>query len=162
MTTNLSVAGVLGSLLCALGGAAPANASPPGDPCSLLTPAQVSGALGIEVGAGQPIATTVCEWGLPGAPSLKTKKVTVTLESEAAFANAKLPVGHGIIKVPATGIGDDAVFGTTPKYATTLAVKKGDVYFIVHVWGFPLIQPIDVDDVQAKEKMLAMQILSKL
>jgi hypothetical protein len=73
-----------------------------------------------------------------------------------------MPVGHGTTKVPTSGIGDDAVFGTTPKYAMTLTVKKGDLYFVVHVWGFPLDQSKAVDEVQAKEKTLALQILSKL
>lgn len=82
--------------------------------------------------------------------------------TEQGFAASKTPVGNGITKVPGSGIGDEAVFGTTPKFATTLAVKKGELFFIVHVFGFPLDQPKAIDEVQAKERTLALQILSKL
>jgi hypothetical protein len=140
-----------------------ACATPPNDPCSLLTQSQVSTVLGVQVGEGRRVAPKLCEWAIPGeSPSLSQKKVTVTLVSEQGFAAAKMPVGSGITKVPATGIGDDAVFGTTPKFATTLTIKKGDFYFVVHVFGFSLDQPKAIDEVQAKEKTLALLILPKL
>ena len=61
-----------------------------------------------------------------------------------------------ITKTPVTGVGDDAVFGTTQGIGTVLTVKKGDIVFVVHVFGFP------DDQTQAKEKALALQILPKL
>jgi hypothetical protein len=64
-----------------------------------------------------------------------------------------------ITKAPATGIGDEAVYGTTSGYATTLSVKKGDFFSVVRVWGVPLDQAKAVDDVQAREKTLVPQIL---
>jgi hypothetical protein len=164
MDSKRSIALVIG-FLCVLTACSSraAYGAPPSDPCSLLTQSQVSAVLDVQVGEGRRVAPTLCEWAIPGeAPSIRQKKVTVTLESERGFAAAKMPVGHGTTKVPASGIGDDAVFGTTPKYATTLTVKKGDLYFVVHVWGFPLDQSKAVDEVQAKEKTLALQILSKL
>ncbi len=87
----------------------------------------------------------------------------IALPTAQGFAYAKMPVGsNGITKVPISGIGDEAIFGTTPKFATTLAVKKGDFYIIVHVYGFPIDPGKPLDDVQAKEKTLALEILSKL
>jgi hypothetical protein len=140
-----------------------AYGAPPSDPCSLLTQSQVSAVLGVQIGEGRRVAPTLCEWAIPGeAPSIRQKKVTVIIETEPGFAAAKIPVGHGTTKVPASGIGDEAVFGTTPKYATTLTVKKGAFYVAVCVYGFPLDQSKAVDEVQAKEKTLALQILSKL
>lgn len=93
---------------------------------------------------------------------MNQKKVTITLVTEQAFAYAKIPVGGPITKVPATGIGDDAVFGTTAKSATTLTVRKGTFFFVVHVFGFPIDQPKALDEVQAKERTPALEILSKL
>jgi hypothetical protein len=89
--------------------------------------------------------------------------VDIALPTAQGFAYAKMPVGsNGITKVPISGIGDEAIFGTTPKFATTLAVKKGDFYIIVHVYGFPIDPGKPLDEVQAKEKTLALEILSKL
>ena len=73
--------------------------APPSDPCSLLTQSQVSAVLGVQVGEGRRVAPTLCEWAIPGeAPSIRQKKVTVTLESEQGFAAAKMPVGEGMAK----------------------------------------------------------------
>jgi hypothetical protein len=165
MNSKHSIALVIGAIFVLIAYTSrPAYGAPPSDPCSLLTQSQVSTVLGVQVVEGRRVAPKLCEWARPGeSPSLSQKKVTVTLlESEQGFAYAKMPVGHGITKVPASGIGDDAVFGTTPKYATTLTVKKGDFFFVVHVFGFPLDQVKAIEQVQAKEKTLALQILSKL
>ena len=135
-------------------------AAPPTDACSLLTTAQVSAVLGIKAGAGKPLSptsTNLCQWGAPVLFATTAKKgVILTLQNPLAFAYAKMPVGHGIIKVPVSGIGDDAVYGSTPGYATVLTVKKGDVVFVVHVSGFP------DDQIKTKEKTLALDVLAKL
>lgn len=132
-------------------------AAPAVDPCSLLTPSQVGDVLGVSVGPGQKVAGNLCHWSAPGqATGRNGKKVLLTLQDERAFTYAKMPVGHGITKTPVTGIGDDAVYGTTPGVGTTLAVKKGSVAFVVHVTGFT------DDEIKAKEKTLALEVLSKL
>ena len=41
-------------------------------------------------------------------------------------------------------------------------VKKGDVVFVVRVYGFPIDPGKPLDEIQAKEKTLALEILSKL
>ena len=130
------------------------------DPCSLLTSAQVGAALGTQVGDGKHLASTVCEWAesQPGG----RKKLDVTLLTERGFAAAKTPVGGIITKTPVSGVGDDAVFGTTGKVSAGMSVKKGGIMFTVRVLGVPLDQPQAVNDVQAKEKALALQIVSKL
>ena len=163
MNSKRSLALVIG-VLCVLAACSSraAYGAPASDPCSLLSQAQVSAVLGVQVREGRLVVPKLCEWAASGPPSINTKKVTITLQDARAFAYAKMPVGHGITKVPASGIGDDAVFGTTPKFATTLAVKKGNFVFVVHVWGFPIDTSKAVDDVQAKEKTLALEILTKL
>ena len=138
-----------------------ASAAPP-NPCPLLTPAQVSAVLGVNVGAGQNRLSTLCEWSEPGQSGPGAKKVTVTTQDPRAFEYAKMQIGGGITKTQVSGIGDDAVFGTTPKVAAVLTVKKGDVVFVVRVYGFPIDAGKPLEEVQAKEKALALAILSKL
>jgi hypothetical protein len=99
---------------------------------------------------------------VPGQSGPGSKKVTVTIQDPRAFEHAKMPVGGGITKTPASGIGDDAVYGTTPKFAALLTVKKGDVVFVVRVYGFPIDSGKPLDEIQAKEKTLALEILSRL
>lgn len=156
MASSYSLAFAVFCLLATFG-SRPAYAAPPVDPCSLLTPSQVGDVLGVSVGPGQKVAAKLCQWAAPGQTTgPKLKKVLVTLQDERAFTYAKMPVGHGITKTPVTGIGDDAVYGTTPGVGTTLAVKKGTVAFVVHVTGFT------EDETKSKEKTLALEILPKL
>jgi hypothetical protein len=131
------------------------SAAPPIDPCTLLTSAQVSSALGVTVGASDRMVPTLCQWAETGKSPVAAKKLTVTLQDPRAFANAKMPVGRGITKTPVSGVGDDAVSGTSPA-GTTLTVKKGDTVFVIHVWGFP------IDETKTMEKTFALQVLSKL
>jgi hypothetical protein len=134
----------------------PTYAAPPTDACSLLTQAQVSAVLGVNVGPGQNLTPKMCHWSEPGQTGPKRKGAMLVLQDAQAFAYAKMPVGNGITKVPVSGIGDDAVYGTTPGFPTVLTVKKGNLTFVVHVSGFP------DDQIKAKEKTLALDVLAKL
>ena len=144
----------------ALGLSAP-RVSPPraldGDACALLTTAQVSAALGTAVEAGKPIAPNVksCGWAPPGGPKIDAKKVTVTLITLKSFDAGKTPV-QGIEKTPLSGVGDDAVYITTPGFGTGLNVKKGNSAFQVRVGGFKAGQEKEI------EKALALEIIKKL
>jgi hypothetical protein len=128
------------------------------DPCALLSPAQVNSVLGGNVGAGKALATTVCIWAEPRQSTGTTvKRVTLTLQKPQAFAYAKMPVNSkDITKTPVSGVGEDAVYGTTMGKFSVLTVKKGDVVFSVRVDGFPL------DQAEQKEKTLAQQVVAKL
>jgi hypothetical protein len=141
------------TVLCVLAGgsARMACGAPPTNACSLLSPEQVSSALGVKVEAGKALMAKVCVW--PGAPG---KKVTLNLINPQAFAYAKMPVGNGIIKTEVSGIGEDAVYVSTHGAPTTLTVKKGDAAFTLVFFGFS-------DDLtKAKEKTLALEVCSKL
>lgn len=144
--------------LLAMGGLQTAYAYPPANACSLLTPAEVSAVLGMAVGTGTPFPTNskLCQWGTVSLDGRAGKGVTLNLQDVAAFAYAKMPLGHGITKVPVSGIGDDAVYGTTPGWPTVLTVKKGQVVFTLHVSGFP------DEQLKTKEKTLALNVLAKL
>jgi ABC-type amino acid transport substrate-binding protein len=160
MKMKWNVAMLAAFFIFAAGGSRAVYAAPPTDACALLTPAQVSAVLDLKVGAGTslPGNSKLCHWGAAVVMAKGTTKkgVMLTLQSPMAFAYAKMPVGNGIIKVPVSGIGDDAVYGTTPGYPTVLTVKKGNVVFVVHVNGFP------DDQIKAKEKMLALDVVAKL
>ena len=97
----------------------------------------------------------MCRWSATDEKGPK-KSAMLVLQNEQAFAPAKAPVGNGITKVPASGIGDDAVYGTSPDVPTILTVKKGDLTFVIHVSGVP------DDQLKTKEKTLALDVLSKL
>ena len=147
---------VVVSLASAVPSASRAQAAAP-DPCAMLTPVQVGDVLGVKVGDGRHLASKACEWSASGATGAASKKVTLTFQDARAFDYAKMPVAAGgITKTPVTGVGDDAVFGTTPNVATVLTVKKGAIVFVIRVYGFPL------DPTKDKEKALALAVLSKL
>jgi hypothetical protein len=133
-------------------GSRPALAAPAPDPCSLLTPAQVTAAFGVTVPAGKQITPTFCQWESSGTSGVK--RLTVVLEPESAFAPAKTPL-PGIAKTSVTGVGDDAVSITVGK-TCSLVVKKGTTVFTIRVYGVPLNEARD------KEKALALEILKKL
>lgn len=71
------------------------------------------------------------------------------------FNTANTPL-QGIAKVPVSGVGDDAILATTAGFGTGLIFRKGSAAFDLRVNGFPL------DQVEAKEKSLALDVLAKL
>jgi hypothetical protein len=155
--------GVLGVL--ALTASRAAYATPPSDACSLLTPAQVTAVLGVSVAAGEKLApgsAALCGWEVPGQKSMNRKRVVLSIYTRIGnltpverFNDAKFPM-QGIKKEPVGGIGDDAIFATTPGFGTGLIFRKGDGAFDLRVYGFP------EDQIKAKEKELADCVIQKL
>jgi hypothetical protein len=145
--------------ICSAGGA---YGAPAPDPCSLLTEAQVSAALGTTVEAPQHVAPTLCQWSRPKQPnSINAKTVVLTISNQRAFGYAKTPVVSSVKAVPASGVCDDAVYAVSVdasgQSTAQLHVKKGRTYFVVHVYGFP-----DQTKTMETEKTLALQACSKL
>jgi hypothetical protein len=166
MNSKLKFALAFGILtVLTLGNGPAASAAPPTDACSLLTPAQVTAVLGVPVGAGEKIApnsTALCGWEVPGQKGFDRKRVVLSIYTQIGsmtpvqrFNAAKIPF-KGVTKVPVTGVGDDAIFATTPGFGTGLIFKKGDAAFDLRVYGFP------TDQLEAKEKALAQNVLAKL
>ena len=128
----------------------------PLDPCSLLTPAQVGDALGVAVGAGKSTGQ-ICRWAAPGGRPGMSPALVLTLQDAKAFDFAKKPsASANLVKTPVSGVGDDAVFNTIGAITATLHVKKGDTYFELHVYGFP------VDQTRKMETTLAQEVIAKL
>lgn len=141
------------------------HSAAPTDACALLTPEQVSAVLGVTVGPGQRVTPTnglICGWAQPSDTSHTGKRVVLSIYGQLGsrtpadrFATAKTPV-QGVEKTPVAGVGDDAFYATTPGLGTGLIFKKGESAFDLHVYGFP------VEEIKAKEKMLAADILRKI
>ncbi|HEX3949714.1 MAG TPA: hypothetical protein VHW95_07695 [Steroidobacteraceae bacterium] len=144
--------------LAALGlSVAEAQRAPAGGPapCSLLSSAQVTAAVGVTVGAAQPIADTGCSWSGP--------HMIVTLSlwdgSDPAWGKLKTPF-PGMSKGSVSGLGDDAIMTTmgpaSGKQFVTLSVKKGATAYLFKVYGPTAAEQISM------EKALAGNVLAKL
>jgi hypothetical protein len=122
-------------------------------PCSLMTSAQVTAALGVSVGAAQPIANTGCSW------TALHMMVTVSLLDASKWDRMKTSVA-GMNRTPVSGLGDDAFYttmGSAPgKELATLTVKKGSTAYLIKVYG-----PTVTDQMSA-EKTLAGNVLANL
>ena len=136
-------------LLVALG--LPLTAGAAKDPCKLLTPAEISGALGGAFGAGQPIGTTGCSWTNDKPHMI----VTVSLWPPTEWDRIKAgPMGAKI--TPASGLGDDAFYASIAQY-TVLYVKKGATVYLFKVYGVK-----DNAKQMSAEKTLALDALKRL
>jgi hypothetical protein len=144
--------------LLAAGAAASPRAPVVGDACTLLTPQQVSGILGIPVGEGEhilPDSLTSCGWMGPGGASIGSKKIVLSLMTARSFQTGKTPV-KGVTESLAPGIGDEAYFISMPPFGTALSVKKGATYFQLRIAGFPSGQ------VRTLERELALHLLERV
>jgi hypothetical protein len=135
-----------------------AGASPPDDACSLLTPAQVSAALGVEVGPGTYVTPTfrkTCTWSSTASGG---GTVTLNLQSLEMYEGGKklAAMGTSVSTTSVSGLGDDAYYLVSSKLVG-LIVKKGTVAFKVAVYA-----RVPVERQEAVEKTLALQVVSKL
>ena len=135
-------------------------AAPP-DPCTLLTAAQASAALGATVPAGKPLAPTVCEWKEEGKAGAALLRLDITVITPERFARTKSATIGTVTNV--NGIGDDAYYATLKSGQTIntgLSVKKGGTAVVIRVMGIGGQKT--VEEYQAKEKAVAQTILPKL
>jgi hypothetical protein len=135
-----------------------AQAAPAGNACSLLTTDQVSAALGSTVKQGKALTPKLCMWDAAApAKSGGTPRIALTISSAQAFVYAKMPVPDSkITKTPVSGLGDEAVYGTTAGQMASVNVKKGSSYFSVGVNSVPM------DKAQALVTQLAKEAMAKL
>jgi hypothetical protein len=155
MPSSRLVALVLATCLTVVCGVARAAAAPT-DPCSLLSQAQVSAALGVSVGAGKATGK-ICRWAGPAGQPGRSPALVLTMQDAKAFEFAKAPSKSAtLVKTSAPGIGDDAVINTVGVVTATLTVKKGDTYFELLVYVFP------VDETRTKETTLAKEVVANL
>jgi len=136
-------------LACACSG----HAQAPADPCSQVTAAQVSSALGETVGAGQKSNTVTCTW-IADKPVHQV--VTLMYSPPGDWDTRKTRQMPGITKSSVSGVGDDAIAETLGNL-TTLFVKKGTTTFMVRVYGVPA-----TDKQLAIETPIAQAVAGKL
>ncbi len=146
--------------------AAPAvGAATASDACSLLTPGQLSAALGVSIDAGKyvtPQFTRTCTWAPSSGPTAAIKYFTLYLQTGDGFEAGKSMMQTGQARGGAavtslSGVGDDAYYTSFGSNITSLFVKKGDVAFKLTLYGATA-----PEKVMAVEKTLALQALSKL
>ena len=130
----------------------PAIAQAAPEPCKLLSQAQVSAALGVTFGAGQPIGAKGCSWTSEKPHEI----VTVSLWPPAQWDRIKAGPLPGTATTPAAGLGDDAFYTTVAQY-TVLYVKKGQTVYLFKVYGVQ-----DKTKQMSAEKKLAQDALAKL
>ena len=123
------------------------------NPCTLLTNAQVTAAMGTPMTStpGPPVS---CIWNARNGDS----RVYVTLRDAAAYATAKSQATAVDKLIPISGLGDGAFILGDPDTPGALYVLKGShtVVILAHATDFT------PDQTQAAEKTLAAQILSHL
>jgi hypothetical protein len=148
---------MIAAIVIAATAAAPsAKAASASDACSLLTPAQVSSALGASVGAGTyvtPEFKKTCTWTVTAGHEF----VTLMLENADWFQSGKVPMVSSIVVTPAGGVGDDAYYLAVGQNVG-LIVKKGKVSFKVAVYA----SDTPLGKKEALEKSLAQQVVSRL
>ena len=133
-----------------------ASAATLDDACAVLTPAQVSAAVGAAVGVGTYIMPTfkkTCTWTTAANGG---RIVTLNLQSLSQFQGEKKSASYGQPLVAIGGIGDEAYWFGAGSLVSIIA-KKGDVAVKVSVYA-----RIPIEQRQAAEKALAMQAVSRL
>jgi len=123
------------------------------EPCKLLTPAEISGALGSTFGQGQPIGTTGCSWDSAKPHMIVTVSLWPPTEWDRLKAGGTVP---GTKNTPVSGLGDDAFYTTVAQYVV-LYVKKGQTVYLFKVYGVK-----DPAKQMSAEKTLAGDALSRL
>ena len=146
---NFAVPVICLILSCALH----ARAQAPADPCSPVSPAQVSSALGETVGPAQKSNSETCTW-IADKPAHQV--VTLSFSPPGDWDSRKTRVLPGITKSPVSGVGDDAIAESLGNL-TTLFVKKGWTTFMVRVYGVP-----DSSKQLAIETPIAQAVAGKL
>ena len=143
-----------------LGSLRVAYAAPPADPCSLLTSVQVSAALEVPA-AGKSLGSKVCMWVQTGVkPGSPRRRVDLLILVMQGYTLAKTPNSRTSV-TPVSGLGDDAYyFAMTSGQYMELRVKKGSVAFGIRVHRSGT--PFTTDQIKAKEKALAQDVVAKL
>ena len=138
--------------------------APPTDACSLLTPAQVSAALGVPV-IGRSLGPKACMWSQtgakPGSTLWRVDLVILTMQGYTLAKTVAKTANAPTSMTPVSGLGDDAYYlamASGPQYMEIRA-KKGSVAFGIHVRRSGTFS---VDQVKATEKTLASDALAKL
>jgi hypothetical protein len=134
--------------------------------CAIVTPSEVAAALGVPVGAGEPLVpndTDSCTWREQGKTKIQAKFVAVSFLAAQTYQMRQIMLKNN---TPESGIGDEAYFSNDMGMAPTLTVKKGGTYFEVtaSLGHEPSVKGTDagVDRDKETDRAIARLILKKL
>ena len=123
----------------------------------MLTPQEVSAALGLKSTEPKHVVSTLCQWDESGQSSgTHAKKLTLGFLSASAWEQTKAlrEQMRTFTRTNVDGLGEEAVFSTNGPICT-LQVKKGSAVLDMHLYGFPPEQAKD------KEVTLARAALGR-
>lgn len=138
----------------------PSPSSTLGDPCSLLTVAQVGSAINFTVD----IQTTgdngrTCTWTYADPNNMVAfNTARLTLVDLATFSAMRAATDSGTTITPVASLGDQAFYSVTGTQVTSLNVKKGSRAFTVSVTG----SAYTATQAEADEATLAGFVLAQL
>ncbi len=92
------------------------------DACQVLTPAEISSALGVPIDTGKG-SNVICFWSQTGRPGDSAVKLVLNFSQVAVFNREKAASGN-VTVTPAPGIGDDAIF-VRSQLGTSLLNRNG-------------------------------------
>ncbi len=134
-------------------------AAPVTDSCSVLTPSEISAALGISIDPGKHTLATsdiMCNWSQTGASGATAQRLVLNFTAIDAFLREKAASGN-VVVTPAHGIGDDA-FYVSSQFGTSLYVRKGASAVSFGIHNMRLMQA----DEWAKDKALGLEAAARL
>ncbi len=105
----------------------------------MLTPLEVSAALGAKSSKPKRVVATLCEWDVSEQPSdTHSRKLTLGFLSASAWeqTRAMRERMQKFTRTSIDGLGEEAVFSTNGTICT-LQVKKGSAVLDMHLYGFP-------------------------
>ena len=136
---------------------ATSSAAKPSDACVLLPKDEVSKVLGEAV-------TDATSKGLGGVCSYKTASLSFELtvfKSGGTQYLQQTKAKLGALALVVAGLGDEAFYNTN-SFINTLFLRKGDAAYLVDVKADASVKMLTPEEVQAKEKALAVQLLTHL
>jgi hypothetical protein len=135
--------------------------APPRDPCTLLTAAEVSAALGITSLPGRPFlgSRASCYFAADTGIRMGAASVTVMVMTPTAFQNQG-HMGGALASHSLTGLGDEAFYVSSGSYAKVLVRKGGRALSVTIVPG--QASKAATAEVLEKEKALARKAVARL
>ncbi|MGH7615935.1 MAG: hypothetical protein ACREPM_01770 [Gemmatimonadaceae bacterium] len=144
-------------------GSAAIRRSADADACALLTPAEVSKALGVTSLAGTRLIASspkACMWSDDPNHGFDHRRVTLSITSAAGFQVGKS--SGRITTEPVAGIGDEAYYELPRSDSPFLFVRKGNTGFSVRVLNGLKLKAFTRDEEKSKEADLAKAAVARL
>lgn len=162
---RLGVCRIAAVIVVLCGGAVrPASSVPDSDACKMVTPAQLSSALGVKMAEGKHTTETyvkTCTWNTAEKATPELKFVTLDLETPEQFDAGKRMAEkmQGRMEFETVrGLGDDAYFSSMASgKIMNLLVRKGSGVFKFAIYG-----DMASDKKKAAAKEIAGEVVGKL